>query len=188
MIPATQIRNGMVIIHNNEPHKVINFRFTMSGRGSNSIPVKLRNLLTGAQVELRYRSDDKVERGYIEEDDYEYLYQDSDDYWFMNKSTYEQIALKREDIEDVIGYLLPNATCKVQLYNGKPIGVEVPNTIHVRVIETEPVIKGATASGNVTKPAKLETGITIQVPMFVQQGDIVVLNTVTGEYQGRPGK
>jgi len=188
MISATQIRNGMVIIHNNEPYRVVNFRFTMSGRGSNSIPVKMRNIITGAQAEVRYRSDEKVEKAYISEEDYEFLYEDGDDFWFMNSETYEQISLKRDEIEDVIGYLLPNTPCKVQIYNEKPIGVSVPTTIQMKVVETEPSIKGATASGNVQKPAKLETGITIQVPMFVQQGDIVIINTETGEYQGRPGR
>ena len=188
MISATQIRNGMVIIHNNEPHRVVNFRFTMSGRGSNSIPVKLRNIITGAQAEVRYRSDDKVEKAFISEEDYEFLYQDGDEYWFMNSETYEQISLRKDEIEDFIGYLLPNTGCKVQIYNGRPIGVNLPNSVELKIIETEPSIKGATASSNVQKPAKLETGITVQVPMFVQQGDRVIINTESGEYQGRPGR
>ncbi len=188
MIPATQIRKGMVIIYNNEPYKVVKFRFTMSGRGSNSIPAKLRNIVTGAQAEVRFRSDDKIEKAYISEESYEYLYQDGDEYWFMNSETFEQIAMRKDEIDDVIGYLLPNTACKVQLYDGKPIGVSAPNTIHLRVVETEPSIKGATASGNVPKPATLETGITIQVPMFVETGDIVIINTTTGAYQGRPGR
>jgi elongation factor P len=188
MISATQIRNGMVIIYNNEPYKVVNFRFTMSGRGSNSIPVKLRNIINGSQAEVRFRSDDKIERAFIGEEEYEYLYQDGEEYWFMNNETYEQISLKHEEIEDIVGYLLPNTTCTLQLYEGKPIGVKIPNTIQLKVVETEPSIKGATASGNVTKPAKLETGITIQVPMFIQTDDIVIINTASGEYQGRPGR
>ncbi len=188
MISATQIRNGMVIIHNNEPYRVVNFRFTMSGRGSNSIPVKLRNVITGASAEVRFRSDDKVEKAFISEEDYEFLYQDGDEYWFMNNETYEQISLKKDEIEDVTGYLLPNIACKVQVYNGRPIGVSLPNSVELKVIETEPSIKGATASSNVQKPAKLETGITVQVPMFVQQGDRVIINTESGEYQGRPGR
>ena len=188
MISATQIRKGMVIIHNNEPYRVVNFRFTMSGRGSNTIPAKLRNIITGAQAEVRFRSEDKIEKAFISETDYEFLYQDGDEYWFMNNETYEQISLKKNEIEDVIGYLLPNQACKVQMYKGSPIGVSLPNSVELNIIETEPSIKGATASGNVQKSAKLETGITIQVPMFVQQGDRVIINTETGEYQGRPGR
>lgn len=188
MINATQIRKGMVILHNNEPCKVVNFRFTMSGRGSNSISAKLRNIVTEAQSEVRYRSDDKVEKAFIGEDDYEFLYQDGEEYWFMNTETYDQLSLKKEEIEDVVGYLLPNTPCKMQTYDDKPIGVSVANTVQLKVAETEPSIKGATASGNVTKPATLETGITIQVPMFIQQGDTVIINTEKGEYQGRPGR
>lgn len=188
MISATQIRNGMVIIHKNEPYRVISFRFTMSGRGSNSIQAKLRNIISGTRAEVRYRSDDKVEKAFISEENYEFLYEDGDELWFMNSETFEQISLKKDEIEDVIGYLLPNTSCKVQVYDGKPIGVNVPTTVQLKVIETEPSIKGATASGNVQKPAKLETGITLQVPMFVQQGDTLIINTENGEYQGRPGK
>ncbi len=188
MISATQIRKGMVIIHNKEPFKVVDFRFTMSGRGSNSIPAKLRNIINGSQAEVRFRSDDKIEKAFIGEEEYEFLYHDGDEYWFMNNETYDQISLKKDEIEDVSGYLLPNTACKVQVYDGKPIGVSVANTVLLKVVETEPSIKGATASGNVTKPAKLETGITVQVPMFVQQDDTLIINTQTGEYQGRPGK
>lgn len=188
MISATQIRNGMIILYNNEPHKVVNFKFTMSGRGSNSIPVKLRNIITGTHAGVRFRSDDKIEKAFISEEDYEFLYQDGDEYWFMNNETYEQIAMKYNDIENVAGYLLPNTSCTLQLYNNKPIGVSIPNNVKLKVVETEPSIKGATASSNVTKPAKLETGITIQVPMFIQTDDIVIINTTTGEYQGRPGR
>jgi elongation factor P len=188
VLKATQIRKGMVIIHNGEPHRVMSFQFTMQGRGSNMIPTKLRNIFSGNQAEVRFRSDDKIEKAFISEEEMEYLYEDGDHYWFMNKETYEQISIEKADLEDVAGYLLPNTSVKVQMYEGKPIGVDVPPTVQLKVDETEPVIKGATASGNVTKPATLETGLVIQVPMFVDRGDVVIVNTTTGEYQGRPGK
>lgn len=188
MISATQIRNGMIIIYNGEPHKVLNFRFTMQGRGSNSIPAKLRNILTGSQAEVRFRSDDKVEKAYIDEKEMEFLYEDGDQYWFMDSTTYEQIPVQREELEGITGYLKPNTQCKLQFYEGKPIGVSLPTTVQLEVTEAEPGIKGATASGNVTKSATLETGLTIQVPMFVEAGDTVIINTDTGEYQGRPGR
>ena len=188
MISATQIRNGMVIIYNNEPYKVVNFRFTMSGRGSNTIQAKLRNIINGAGSEERFRSDDKIELAFISEEEYEFLYQDGEEFWFMNNKTYEQISMKHDEIEDIAGYLLPNTICSLQFYDDKPIGVKVPNTVQLKVIETEPSIKGATASGNITKPAKLETGITVKVTMFIQHDDIIIVNTVSGEYQGRPGR
>jgi elongation factor P len=188
MIPATQIRNGMVILHEGQPHKVCSFRYTMSGRGSNQIPAKLRNIIDGSTVEVRYRSDDKIEKAFLEERTMEFLYQDGDEYVFMDNETFDQIPLQKEEIEDIIGYLTPNLECKVSMYEGRPIGVSPPTTVQLTVEETEPSIKGATASGNVTKPATLQTGLTIQVPMFVETGDTVIVNTVSGEYQGRPGK
>jgi len=188
MFAATQIRRGMIILYENEPHKVISFRFTVSGRGSNTISAKLYNIVTRSYIDVKYRSDDKVERVSVSEVDHEFLYQDGEEYWFMNSKTFEQIPLQKADVEDIIGYILPNTACRVQLFEGRPIGVKAPNTVQLKVEETEPSIKGATATGNVGKPAKLETGITIQVPMFVQRGDTVIINTETGEYQGRPGK
>lgn len=188
VIPASQIRNGMVIVFNGEPHKVVDFRFTMQGRGSNQIPCKLRNIITGSNTEYRFRSDDKIERAFIEELEMEFLYEDAGEYWFMNNETYEQFSMKKEDLEDVAGYMLPNTACKIQFYEGKPIGVGLPTTVQLKVTETEPAIKGATAAGNVTKPATLETGLTIQTPMFIETGDTVIVNTQSGEYQGRPGR
>lgn len=188
MISATQIRNGMIIIFNNEPHKVIDFRFAVTGRGSNSIPVKLRNVLNGQYAEVRYRSDDKVEMTHVGEEEFEYLYKDGDGYCFMNSKSYEQITLNQSDVEEVMGYILPNSVCKVQLYEGRPIGIRAPVSVQLKVAETEPVIKGATASGKATKTAVLETGLKIQVPMFICVGDTVIINTESGEYQGRPGR
>ncbi|MBD3344748.1 MAG: elongation factor P [Chitinivibrionales bacterium] len=186
MINATQIRKGMVIIHNGEPHKVMDFRFTMQGRGSNTISAKLRNILSENQTEVRFRSDDKVEKAFVSEEEFEFLYQDGEDFVFMNTENFEQIHINKSEIEDVVGYLLPNTTLKVQVYEGNPIGISLPSTVQMKVTETEPSIKGATAAGNVTKPATLETGLVIQVPMFVETGNTVIVNTQTGEYSGRP--
>ena len=188
MFPATQIRKGMIILHNGEPHRVLNFRFTMQGRGSNQISCKMRNILNGSNAEYRFRSDDKVEEVEIDQKELEYLYEDGNQYWFMDNESFDQFPLEQQEIEDVVGYLLPNTNVKGQFYEGKCIGITPPNSVQLKVIETEPAIKGATASGNVTKSAKLETGLVIQVPMFVSQDDVVVVNTVSGEYQGRPGK
>jgi elongation factor P len=178
----------MVIIHDGEPHMVMDYRFTMHGRQGNTIPAKLRNILTGSQAEVRFRSDDKVERAFIEEKDMEFLYENTGEYWFMDQSSFEQFSLKADELGDAVGYLLPNSTCKIEFYDGRPIGVDLPSSVQLKVQDTEPSIKGATASGNVTKPATLETGLTIQVPMFVDRGDVIIVNTTTGEYQGRPGR
>lgn len=188
IIKATQVRKGMIVVHDGAPHKVMQFHHAVTGRGSASIPVKMKNLLSGVQAEVTLRSDDKVERTEIDERAMEYLYEDGGDYWFMDKENYEQVSLNSEDVGDVAGYLLAGSECAMQFYDGRAIGVVPPNTVQLRVTETEPVIKGATASGNVNKPATLETGLTIRVPMFVATDDVVIVSTVTGEYQGRPGR
>ncbi|MBD3239863.1 MAG: elongation factor P [Chitinivibrionales bacterium] len=188
VIKGTQVRSGMIIVHNGEPHRVMQFRHAVTGRGSASIPIKLKNILTGAQAEITLRSDDKVERTEIQERDMEYLYEDGGEYWFMDRESYEQLSLTTDDVGDTAGYLIPGTVCKLQFYDGRAIGVVPPNSVQLRVTETEPAIKGATASGNVTKPATLETGLVIQVPMFVETGDTVIVSSVSGEYQGRPGR
>lgn len=188
MLKATQIRVGMVIIYKNEPWKVTYYKHTVTGRGSASIPIKLRNIISGNTAEMTLRSDDKMEKAFIDEKEMEFLYEDGNEYCFMDTGNYEQISMQREDIEEIIGYLTPNLPCKVQLYENKPIGITPPGTVQLKVTETEPSIKGATASGNVTKPATLETGLKIQVPMFISVDDTLIINTTTGEYQGRPGR
>jgi elongation factor P len=188
IVKATQVRVGMVLVHNSEPHRVTFFKHTVTGRGSACIPVKMKSLVSGSLVELTLRSDDKLEKAFIDEKEMEFLYRDGDELWMMDKDTFEQISLSAEEVGDVAGYLVPNSTCRVQFYDGQAIGVSVPNSVQLKVVDTEPAIKGATASGNVTKPATLETGLTIQVPMFVSVDDAVIVNTTTGEYQGRPGK
>jgi len=188
IILATQIRNGMVLLIDGQPHRVMQYKHAAQGRAPSVIPVKLRNLITGAQAEARYRADNKVEETEVELAEMEYLYEDGDELVFMDTKTYEQISIPREKIEDIIGYILPNTACKVQIYDGAAIGVIPPNTVQLKVTETEPVLKGATASGNVTKPATLETGLVVQVPMFIASGDTVIIHTPSGEYQGRPGR
>lgn len=188
MIKATQVSKGMVIIVDKEPCKVIGLRYTMSGRGSNSISTKLRSIITGTQSEKRFRSDDKIEKAFIEIKEFEYLYADGEEHCFMDSENYEQINLRKDDLGDVLDWVLPNTTCNVQLYEGKPIGVEPPAQVRLVVTSTEPGIKGATASSNVTKPATLETGVVVQVPMFIENGETVIINSATGEYQGREGK
>ncbi len=188
MIKGTQISKGMVIVYNGEPFKVMDLRMTMAARGGNTVSTKLRNILSGVRAEHRFKSDDKVEKAFIEKRDFQYLYKDGEDHVFMDNETYDQISVSHEDVADVIGYILPNATCSLQIYDGKAIGVDPAKSVELKIEETEPGLKGATASSSVTKPATLETGITVQVPMFIEAGEVVVINTLTGEYQGRQGK
>ncbi len=188
MIKGSQITKGMVLVYNKEPFKVMDLRNTMSGRGGNTVSTKLRNILTGTRAEHRFKSDDKIEKAYIERRDFEYLYVDGEEHWFMDLENYEQISMKTEEIEDVLGYLLPNSKVNLQIYDDKPIGCEPETNIEAKITETEPGIKGATVSGNVTKPATIETGLVVQVPMFIEIGETIVVNTVSGDYAGRTGK
>jgi elongation factor P len=187
-IKANEISKGMIILHENAPCRIVEISRTMTARGSNFIATTLKNIISGKQVEYRFRTDEKVENAFVETKMFEYLYEDADSFVFMDCETYEQITLNSDELGDVMGYILPNSTCQVMLYNSKPIGVQPPSTVQLKVVETEPGIKGATISGSVTKPAKLETGITVQVPMFIETDEVIIVNTVSGEYSGRTGK
>jgi elongation factor P len=180
-IQASHIRRGMTIIHNGSPHKVLEFHHHTPGNLRAMVQTKLRNLKTGSSTEHRFRSTESVERAILEEHEMTYLYNDGSTYHFMNTESYEQIGLDGEYLGDSVGYLLPETLIHVEFFDGAPIGVELPSVVELKVVETEPELKGATVS-NVNKPATLETGITIQVPPFVKQGDRIRVNTEDGSY------
>jgi elongation factor P len=180
-IQATQIRKGMVIIHNGAPHRVLDFHHHTPGNLRAMVQTRLRNLKTGNTTEHRFRSTEAVERAVFEDHEMTYLYNDGGAYYFMNTETYEQIGLSAEELGDMAGYLLPETNIQVQFFEGAPIGIDIPPVVELKVVETEPEIKGATVS-NVGKPAKLETGITIQVPAFIKEGERIRVNTEDGSY------
>jgi elongation factor P len=183
-IPATQLRPGMIIKHNNDLHGVFSVEHRTPGNLRAFIQAKLRNLRTGAMYEHRFRSADAIEKINVDETEMEYLYQDDGDYYFMNTETFEQLHLNRDILGDAVDYLIPNLQIKVEFYDGKPVGVELPQTVELKVIETEPGLKSATAS-SVTKPAKLETGLVVQVPPFVNEGEKIRVDTAEGAYLSR---
>ena len=183
-IPATQLRPGMVIKHNNDLHSVFSVEHRTPGNLRAFIQAKLRNLRTGAMFEHRFRSADAIEKINVDEVTMEYLYNDGDDYCFMNTENYEQIQLNRDVLGDSVDYLIANLQIQVEFFDGKPVGIELPQTVELTVVETEPGLKSATAS-SVTKPAKTETGLVVQVPLFVNEGDKIRVDTRTGEYLGR---
>lgn len=187
MISATQLRKGMTIKLNGELYKVFSYQHITPGNWRGMVQTRLRNLKTGAIVEHRFRSEDRVERAYLDEKEFEYLYNDGSDYYFMDSETYEQIHLSKEALGDSVFYLTPNTKIKVEFYDGQPIGIELPPSVELRVVETEPTIKGATVS-NVPKPAKLETGLVIQVPPFVEAGELIRVDTEEGKYLERVSK
>jgi elongation factor P len=148
------------------------------------VRVKMRNIRTGVLADNRFRSEDQVERAVLDERQMQYLYQDGDDYHFMDTSSYEQVHITGEALGDSVHYLKPEMTIQVEFYGSEPVGIELPQTVDLKVTSTVPGIKGATASNQV-KPATLETGVVVNVPPFISEGDIIKVNTETGEYLSR---
>ncbi len=183
-IPATQMRPGMVIKHNNDLHSVFSVEHRTPGNLRAFIQAKLRNLRTGAMFEHRFRSADAIEKITVDEVKMEYLYAEGDHYTFMNMDNYEQISLGRDVLGDSVEYLTPNLQITVEFFDGKAVGIELPQTVELTVVETEPGLKSATAS-SVTKPAKTETGLVVQVPPFINEGDKIKVDTSEGAYLSR---
>ncbi|MBV8207136.1 MAG: elongation factor P [Acidobacteria bacterium] len=183
-IPATQLRPGMIVKHNHDLHSVFSVEHRTPGNLRAFIQAKLRNLRTGAMFEHRFRSADAVDRVIVDEAEMEYLYNDGSDYYFMNTESYEQIHMSSEVLGGAVDYLIPNIKLNVEFYEGKPIGIELPQTVDMEVVETEPGLKSATAS-SVMKPAKLETGLVVQVPPFINAGEKLKVDTAEGTYMER---
>jgi elongation factor P len=183
-IPATQLRPGMIIKHNNDLHAVFSVEHRTPGNLRAFIQAKLRNLRSGAMFEHRFRSADAIDKITVDEVQMEYLYNDGDTFTFMNTENYEQLELNRDILGDAVDYLISNIQIKVEFYDGKPVGVELPQTVELTVVETEPGLKSATAS-SVTKPAKLETGLVVQVPPFINEGEKIRVDTSAGAYLSR---
>ena len=169
MISATQLRPGMVIKFNNELYSIFKTEHRTPGNLRGFVQAKMRNLRTGSMMEHRFSSEDKVERVALDEHEMEYLYDDGEYYYFMNTENYEQMHLTKDMLGDGVLYLTPQLRVTVEFYEGKPISVELPPSVEMTVIETEPGLKGSTVS-NVTKPAKMDTGLVVQVPGFVNPG------------------
>lgn len=184
MISAIQIRKGMVIIHQGEPHKVLDYHHRTPGKGPAFVRVRLRGLKSGASYEHRYSSGEPVERATIDQRQMEFLYRDGPLYHFMDTENYEQVALDEDALGDSRNFLKEGATITVEFFDGQPIGLELPPAVELKVVETEPELKGATAS-NSPKPATLETGVVIQVPPFIRQGELVRVDPTEGRYLER---
>ena len=183
-VQATRLRPGMVIQLDGNLYAVFSLYHRTPGNKRGFVQTKLRNLRSGAMVEHRFSSETVVERAYLDEKEVEFLYQEGDVFTFMDTTNYEQYHLNREALGDTVGYLVPNLQLKVEFFEGKPIGLELPPAVDLKVVETEPGIKGATVS-NVNKPAKLETGITVQVPPFIDAGEVIRVDTADGTYLER---
>ena len=184
MIQATQMRPGMVIVFNKELYSIFSVNHRTPGNLRGFVQARMRSLRSGSMTEHRFSSEDRVERAVLDEQEMEYLYDDGEYYYFMNTATYEQMHLTKEILGDGVNYLIPQLHVHVEFYEGKPISVELPPTVDMTVVETEPGMKGASVS-NVTKPAKTETGLVVQVPPFITEGEKIRVNTAEGTYQER---
>ena len=184
MIQATQLKRGMCIKHDNDLYRVVEAIHKTPGNLRGLVQAKLKHLKSGSVMDHRFRSVDMVERAIMDEADMEFLYREGDMYHFMNAETYEQMGLSDEVLGDAVPYLIPNCKLKIELYEGRPVGIALPLNIVMEVKETEPGIKGASVS-NVGKPAVMETGLIVQVPAFINVGDRIRVDTATGAYVER---
>ncbi len=184
MIAATQIRKGMILIHKDQPHRVLEFQHRSPGKGPAFVRVLLRSLRTGASYEHRFSSGESVERAVLDQQEMEFLYKESFLYHFMNTENFEQIPIEEELLGEFKNYLQEGFKVQVEFFEGQPIAVEMPSFVELKVVETEPELKGATAS-NSPKPATLETGVVIQVPAFIRPGEIVRVDPREGRYLER---
>ena len=184
MIYASDFRKGITFEINGEPHVVLDFQHVKPGKGAAFVRTKYRNILTGATREEAFNPNDKFPKAHIETKVMQYLYNDGELYYFMDQETYEQVPLMQEQVEEAMKYLRENDEATIKFYKGSAFLVEAPNFVDLKVIETEPGVKGDTAT-NVTKAATVETGAVIQVPIFIEEGEVIQIDTISGEYLGR---
>ncbi|SNR86665.1 translation elongation factor P (EF-P) [Anaerovirgula multivorans] len=184
MISASEFRKGVTFELNGEPYVVIDFQHVKPGKGAAFVRTKYKNLKTGSIREEAFNPSDKFPKAHIETKDMQYLYNDGELYFFMDNESYEQIPLTLDEVEDAIKYLKENENATIKFYHGKAFQVDPPNFVELLVVEADPGVKGDTAS-NVTKSATLETGAVVQVPLFVNEGDKVRVDTRIGEYMSR---
>ena len=181
---ANEVRKGMVIRVDGNVYRVLQMTHRTPGNLRAFVQAKLRNVKTGLQKEDRFRSEDDLERVYIDTKEMQYLYHDAQGYHFMDTESYEQFALGDDVLGDTMSYVIPESMVTMDWFEGNPVGVEVPSSVDLKIVDTAPGIKGATASAQ-TKPATCETGVVITVPSFINPGDVIRINTESGEYQGR---
>ena len=184
MITAGDFRNGVTFDMDGQVFQVIEFQHVKPGKGAAFVRTKFKNVITGAVVEKSFNPTDKFENAYVERKEYQYLYKEGDLYYFMDMETYDQIPLNEDKLGDNFKFVKENDTVKIMSYKGNVFGVEPPLFVELEVVDTEPGVRGDTAT-NVTKPATLETGAIIKVPIFINQGEKIRIDTRTGEYMER---
>ena len=184
MISAGEFRNGVTFEFEGNVFQIVEFQHVKPGKGAAFVRTKLKNVINGGVVEKTFRPTDKMPKAHIDRRDMEYLYQDGDLYYFMDQETYEQTPLNGEQLGDALKFVKENMLVKILSYKGNVFGVEPPNFVELQVTQTEPGFKGDTATG-ASKPATLETGAVINVPLFIEEGEMIRVDTRTGEYMER---
>lgn len=184
MIDTGGLRKGLTLDMNGDLVKVVDYQHVKQGRGSAFVRLTLRNLRTGSTTQQTFQAGSRFQTARMERSRVQYLYAEGDQYNFMDIDTFEQFPLSKEQLGDAVNYLLENETIDLLTYQGQPVDVEIPITVNLEVVQTDPGLKGDTASGG-SKPAKLATGVTINVPLFVNEGDVVKVDTRTGAYLER---
>ena len=183
-LQATRLRKGMLIKHENNLCRILELQHITPGNKRGHVLCKMRDIRSGRLMDNKFRAEDDVERATLDEHEMQFLYKDGDAFHFMNTESYEQIHLTQEVLGDGALYLLPDTLIKVEFYETEPVGIELPLTVDLKVADTAPGIKGATASAQI-KPATMQTGLVVNVPSFINTGDVIRINTETGEYLGR---
>src|SRR6188768_2414683 len=183
-LQATRMKKGMLIKMGEDLFRILELQHVTPGNLRGFVRVKMRNIRNGALADNRFRSEDQVERAILDERQMQYLYQDGDDFYFMDTTSFEQVHISSEALGDSVGYLKAEMTIQVEFYGSEPVGIELPQTVDLKIVDTAPGIKGATASNQI-KPATTETGLVVNVPPFVNTGDMIRVNTETGEYLSR---
>ena len=176
MEPATKLRAGMIIKHNGEPCRVTDVEHVTPGKGPAHVQAKMKSINTGSKVNHRFRSDEKFDKMFLEKKTMQYLYSGDNEHTFMDTETYDQIMLDDEALGDGLYYLIPELEIEIEYLEGNAVGIELPNSVELEIVETEPHMKGATASASY-KPAKLETGLTIQIPPYLEAGQRISVDT-----------
>ena len=184
MLESGDLKKGVKIEIDGEPYILVQFEFVKPGKGQALYKCKLKNMVTGVQFDKTFRSGEKFKQPDLDEQEMEYLYAEGDQFCFMNMTTYVQEFLTEEQLGDAKEFLKENTVCNILLFEGRPIGITLPIFINLKVVETEPWVKGDTASGD-SKPATLETGYVLQVPPFIEKGELLKIDTRTGAYVER---
>ncbi len=183
-IETSDFRKGLKVFYNGAPYSIIDFQHVKPGKGNQFTRTKMRNLQTGGVLDVNFRSGETLEDPEIEDKKMQFLYNEGDTFHFMDNKTYEQVEIQRDILGDQAGFLLPEMTCQVMFYRGRALNAEIPQQVELVISYTEPGVRGDTAT-NVTKPATLETGVEVSVPLFINTGDKIKIDTATGAYLER---